>query len=145
MIKEFKEFALGGNVVDLAVGVIIGAAFGSIVSSLVDDIIMPLIGLLTGGVNFTDYFISLDGTSYDTLAKAQEAGAATVNYGQFFGIVLNFLIIAISIFIAIRWINRLKKKEEVVEADPVVKDCLYCKTEIPIEATRCPHCTSELE
>lgn len=145
MMKEFKEFALGGNVVDLAVGVIIGAAFGSIVSSLVDDIIMPLIGLLTGGVNFTDYFISLDGASYDTLAKAQEAGAATINYGQFFGIILNFLIIAISIFIVIRWINRLKKKEEAVEADPVVKDCLYCKTEIPIEATRCPHCTSKLE
>lgn len=145
MLKEFKEFALKGNVTDLAIGVIIGAAFGSIVTSLVDDIIMPLIGLLTGGINFTDYFISFDGVEYSTLAQAQDAGAATLNYGQFFGIVLNFIIIAFSIFIAIRWINKSKKEEVVVEEEPTVKNCVFCKTEIPIEATRCPHCTSQLE
>ena len=144
MLKEFKEFTLKGNVIDLAIGVIIGAAFGSIVTSLVDDIIMPLMGLITGGLNFTDYFISFDGVKYSTLAQAQEAGAATLNYGQFFGIVLNFLIIAFSIFIAIRWINKLKKEEE-VEEEPVIKNCTFCKSEIDIEATRCPHCTSELE
>ena len=145
MLKEFKEFALKGNVIDLAIGVVIGAAFSSIVSSLVDDIIMPLVGLFTGGINFTDYFISLDGANYATLAEAQEAGAATLNYGQFFGMVLNFLIIAFSIFIAIKWINKFKRKEEAADPGPVVKDCIFCKTEIPIEASRCPHCTSQLE
>lgn len=145
MLKEFKEFALKGNVIDLAIGVVIGAAFSSIVSSLVDDIIMPLVGLFTGGINFTDYFISLDGANYATLAEAQEAGAATLNYGQFFSMVLNFLIIAFSIFIAIKWINKSKRKEEALDQDPVVKDCIFCKTEIPIEASRCPHCTSQLE
>ena len=110
MLKEFKEFALKGNVMDLAIGVIIGAAFSSIVSSLVDDIIMPLVGLFTGGINFTDYFISLDGTNYSTLAAAQEAGAATINYGQFLGMVLNFLIVAFTIFLAIKWINKFKRK-----------------------------------
>ena len=143
MLREFKEFAVKGNVIDLAIGIIIGSAFGSIVSSFVDDIIMPLIGLFTGGINFTDYFISLDGTNYNTLAQAQDAGAATLNYGQFLGIVLNFIIIAFSIFIAIKWVNKFKREEEA--EDPIVKDCSYCKTEIPIGATRCPHCTSQLE
>lgn len=143
MLREFKEFAVKGNVIDLAIGIIIGSAFGSIVSSFVDDIIMPLIGLFTGGINFTDYFISLDGTNYNTLAQAQDAGAATLNYGQFLGIVLNFIIIAFSIFIAIKWVNKFKREEEAEE--PIVKDCSYCKTEIPIGATRCPHCTSQLE
>lgn len=145
MLKEFKEFALKGNVMDLAIGVIIGAAFSSIVSSLVDDIIMPLVGLFTGGINFTDYFISLDGTNYSTLAAAQEAGAATINYGQFLGMVLNFLIVAFTIFLAIKWINKFKRKEDEVEEEIVVKDCVFCKTEIPIEASRCPNCTSPLE
>ena len=145
MLKEFKEFALKGNVMDLAIGVIIGAAFSSIVSSLVDDIIMPLVGLFTGGINFTDYFISLDGTNYSTLAAAQEAGAATINYGQFLGMVLNFLIVAFTIFLAIKWINKFKRKEDEVEEEIVVKDCVFCKTEIPIEANRCPNCTSQLE
>ena len=145
MLKEFKEFALKGNVMDLAIGVIIGAAFSSIVSSLVDDIIIPLVGLFTGGINFTDYFISLDGTNYSTLAAAQEAGAATINYGQFLGMVLNFLIVAFTIFLAIKWINKFKRKEDEVEEEIVVKDCVFCKTEIPIEASRCPNCTSPLE
>ena len=145
MLKEFKEFALKGNVMDLAIGVIIGAAFGSIVTSLVEDIIMPLIGLVTGGLNFADYFISFDGVEYGTLAQAQEAGAATLNYGQFLGIIVNFLIIALSIFLAIKWINKLKRQEIVKEEDPVIKNCVFCKTDIPIEASRCPNCTSQLD
>lgn len=145
MLKEFKEFALKGNVMDLAIGVIIGAAFGSIVTSLVEDIIMPLIGLVTGGLNFADYFISFDGVEYGTLAQAQEAGAATLNYGQFLGIIVNFIIIALSIFLAIKWINKLKRQEIVKEEDPVIKNCVFCKTDIPIEASRCPNCTSQLD
>lgn len=145
MLKEFKEFAVKGNVIDLAIGVIIGGAFGAIVTSFVNDIIMPLMGVLTGGINFTDLFISLDGASYNSLAEAQEVGAATLNYGQFIGSIIDFIIIAFSIFIAIRWINKYKKKEEIIEEDIVIKDCIYCKTEIPIEATRCPHCTSQLD
>jgi len=146
MLKEFKEFAVKGNFVDMAIGIIIGGAFSSIVSSFVDDIIMPLVGLLTGGINFTDYFISLDGVAYSTLAEAQEAGAATFNYGQFFGTVIDFIIVAFSIFIAIRWINNLRKSEDEAEdEEPTVKDCDHCQTEIPIEASRCPHCTSQLE
>lgn len=144
MIKEFKKFAVKGNMVDLAIGIIIGGAFSSIVSSFVEDIIMPLVGLFTGGIDFTDYFISLDGVDYNTLAEAQEAGAATLNYGQFIGIVIDFIIVAFSIFIVIRWINNLRKTEEVVE-EPTEKSCRYCKTKIPIEAIRCPHCTSKLE
>lgn len=143
MIKDFKEFAMKGNIVDLAVAVIIGGAFGKIVSSFVDDIIMPLLGLLVGGVDFTNLFISLDGTSYNTLRAAQEAGAATLNYGNFLGYVFDFLIIAFSIFMVVRQLAKLKKKEEVIEEAPT-KDCPYCKTEIALAATRCPHCTSEL-
>lgn len=144
MLKDFKEFAVKGNVVDLAVGVIIGGAFGKIVSSFVEDIIMPLLGLLIGGVDFTNLFISLDGMSYQTLAAAQEAGAATLNYGQFLGFVFDFLIIAFSIFIVIRQISKVKKKDEVVE-QPTTKQCPFCHTEISILATRCPNCTSQLE
>lgn len=143
MIKDFKEFAMKGNIVDLAVAVIIGGAFGKIVSSFVDDIIMPLLGLLVGGVDFTNLFISLDGASYDTLRAAQEAGAATLNYGNFLGYVFDFLVIAFSIFMVVRQLSKLKKKEEVIE-DAITKDCPYCKTEIALAATRCPHCTSEL-
>ncbi len=144
MLEDFKKFALKGNIVDLAVAVIIGGAFGKIVSSFVEDIIMPLLGLLVGGVDFTNLFISLDGTSYETLAAAQKAGAATLNYGKFLGFVFDFLIVAFAIFFAIRQLSKLKKKEEVVE-DKITKKCQFCKTEISIDATRCPNCTSKLE
>ena len=145
MFKEFKEFAMKGNVVDLAVGVVIGGAFGKIVTSLVNDIIMPLVGLLIGGVDFTNLFITLDGSNFSTLAEAQEAGAATLNYGLFIGAIIDFLIISFSIFMVIRQINKLKKKVEVVVEEVTTKECNYCHTEIPIKATRCPHCTSNLE
>ena len=145
MIKEFKEFAIKGNVMDMAVGVVIGGAFGKIVTSLVNDLIMPLIGILTGGMSFTDKFISLDGNKYLTLAEAQEVRAATFNYGAFITTIIDFLIIAFSIFIVIKQLNKLKKKEEVVEVVATTKTCPYCITDISIEATRCPHCTSILE
>ncbi|NLY46779.1 MAG: large conductance mechanosensitive channel protein MscL [Tissierella sp.] len=145
MIKEFKKFAVKGNVVDMAVGVVIGGAFGKIVTSLVNDLIMPLIAVLTGGMDFTNKFLSLDGNQYLTLAEAQEAGAATLNYGAFITTIIDFLIIAFSIFIVIRQLSKFKKKEEVVEEAPTTKTCPYCITEISIEATRCPHCTSNLE
>ncbi|NMA87425.1 MAG: large conductance mechanosensitive channel protein MscL [Tissierellia bacterium] len=142
MFKEFKEFAIKGSVVDLAIGVVIGGAFGNIVASLVNDIIMPIVGKLVGNVDFSNLFISLDGNKYNTLKQAQDAGAATLNYGLFLNTIIEFLIISFSIFIVIRQINKLKKEEE---AAPVsTKNCPYCSTEIPIEAIRCPHCTSEL-
>jgi large conductance mechanosensitive channel len=140
MLKEFKEFAVKGNVIDLAVGVIIGGAFGKIVTSLVNDMIMPVIGLLIKNVNFTDLFISLDGNYYPSLAAAQ--GVPTINYGIFINTILEFLIISFSIFIVIRQLNRLKRKEEVIETVPTTKTCPYCYTEIHIDATRCPNCTS---
>lgn len=145
MLKDFKAFAMKGNVIDLAVGVIIGGAFGKIVASFVNDIIMPLLGLLVGGIDFTNLFISLDGSNYSTLAAAQKAGAATLNYGQFLGVVFDFLIIAFSIFFVIRQINKMKKKEEPVAEEVTTKECTYCKTQISIAATRCPHCTSQLD
>lgn len=144
MLKDFKEFAMKGNVVDMAVGVIIGGAFGTIVSSLVSDIIMPLIGVLGGGMDFSNKFISLDGTNYLTLAEAKDAGAATLNYGVFITSIIDFLIIAFSIFIVIKQLSKLKKEEEVVE-EVTTKTCPYCITEISIEASRCPNCTSNLE
>ena len=145
MLKEFKKFAMRGNVMDLAIGVIIGGAFGKIITSLVNDVIMPLLGLLVGGVDFTNLFISLDGTEYATLAEAQAVSAATLNYGLFLGTVLDFLIVAFSIFIVIRQLNKFKRKEEPVVVEPKTKECVYCKTEISKEATRCPHCTSVLD
>lgn len=144
MLKEFKDFAVKGNVIDLAIGVIIGGAFGKIVTSLVNDMIMPLIGLLIGKVDFTNLYFSLDGVKYPSLLAAQEAGAATVNYGIFINTIIEFLIITFSIYIVIRQLNRFKKKEEVVEAAPTTKECPYCHTEIHIEATRCPNCTSTI-
>ena len=144
MLKDFKAFAMKGNVIDLAVGVVIGGAFGKIVSSLVNDLIMPIVGNLIGNADFTDLFYSLDGTKYVSLAAAQEAGAATINYGLFINTVIEFVIIAFSIFLVIRQLAKLKKKEEVVE-EVTTKKCEFCFTEIPIEATRCPHCTSVLE
>ncbi|MCF6460681.1 large conductance mechanosensitive channel protein MscL [Clostridium sp. Cult3] len=143
MYKEFKEFAVKGNVVDLAIGVVIGGAFGKIVSSLVSDIIMPLIGGLIGKVDFTNLFISLDGNKYGTLQQAKDAGAATLNYGVFLNTIIEFLIISFSLFLVIRQINRFKRQEE--PAPVTTKKCGYCFTEIPIEAIRCPHCTSVLE
>ncbi len=145
MLKEFKEFAMRGNVVDMAVGIIIGAAFGGIVKSLVADLIMPPIGLLLGGVDFSDIFVNLSGGEYASLAAAQEAGAATLNVGVFINTVLNFIIVAFAIFILIRAINQMKRKEEPEpEPEPTTKDCAFCCSAIPIKATRCGHCTSEL-
>lgn len=143
MLKEFRDFIMRGNVIDLAVAVIIGAAFGRIITSLVNDIIMPPLGLLLGKVNFTDLFVSLNGTKYATLADAQAAGAATINYGVFINTIIDFILVALVIFLVIRSANRLKKAP--AAAAPTTKDCPYCYTEIPIAATRCPHCTSEIK
>lgn len=147
MLKEFKEFISKGSVMDLAIGVIIGGAFSKIVSSLVDDIIMPLVGLLLGGADISNYFITLDGGKYATLAEAQESGAATLNYGVFLNRIIDFLIIAFVLFLIIKAINKaraLTKKPE-AEAAPTTKVCPYCKSTIDINATRCPNCTSELK
>ena len=143
MLKEFRDFVTRGNVVDLAVGVIIGAAFGKIVSSLVTDIIMPPVGLLLNGVDFSNLFISLNGQAYATLADAQKAGAPTLNYGNFINNTIDFLIVALVIFLMIRVINRLKRPAPAPEA--TTKECPYCHTMIPLKATRCPNCTSELK
>ncbi len=146
MLKEFKEFALKGNVMDMAVGIIIGAAFGKIVSSLVNDILMPPIGLLTGRVDFTNLFIALDGKSYPSLAAAKAAGAATVNYGTFINITLEFLIVAFAVFMLVRQINRLRRPAAPAEpAAPTTKECPFCTMEIPVKAIRCPHCTGQLK
>ena len=141
MLKEFRAFVMRGNVVDLAVGVIIGGAFGKIVSSLVSDIIMPPIGLLLNGVDFTSLFISLNGQAYATLAEAQKAGAPTLNYGNFVNNIIDFLIVALVIFLMIRAINRLQRP---APAAASTKECPYCFTAIPIKAVRCPNCTSQL-
>jgi len=147
--SEFKTFIMRGNVIDLAVGVIIGAAFQAIIKSLVDDLVMPVISLATNGVDFANMFVSLDGNEYETLAAAQEAGAAVFAYGNFINAVLNFLIMAFVIFVLVRTINKLRekavKKEEVAEAAPTTKKCPFCKSEIDIEATKCPNCTSDVE
>jgi len=142
MLKEFKEFAMRGNVMDLAIGVIIGGAFGKIISSLVNDMFMPVIGLLLGKVDFSNLFINLTDTSYVTLKEAKEAGAATLNYGNFIQIVVDFLIVAFVIFLMVRQLNKLKKP---AEAPLPTKDCPFCASAIPLKATRCPHCTSEVK
>jgi large conductance mechanosensitive channel len=145
MLKEFKEFAMRGNVVDMAVGIIIGGAFGTIVKSLVSDVIMPPIGLLLGKVDFSNLFIVLKGrgASYATLAEAQAAGAVTLNYGAFINTIISFVIVAFAVFLLIKNINRLKKQEPVPE--PTTKECPYCLSTVPLKATRCPFCTSELK
>jgi len=147
MLKEFKEFALRGSVIDMAVGIIIGAAFGTIVKSLVDDVIMPPIGLALGGVDFANFFALLKAGApagpYASLADAQAAGAVTINYGMFINNVVSFLIVAFVMFLLIRGINRLQREEE-APAEPTTKECPYCLSAIPIKATRCAHCTSEL-
>lgn len=144
MIKEFKEFAVRGNVLDMAVGIIIGGAFGKIVSSAVSDIIMPPIGLLMGKVDFSQLFISLDGNSYATLAEAKKAGVATLNYGQFLLNTVDFIIIAFVIFMIVKGVNRIKKPAPATDSQPVAKECPFCLSSIPIKASRCPHCTSSV-
>lgn len=143
MLKEFKEFALKGNMIDLAVGVIIGGAFNSLVTSLVDNIIMPALSLITGKIDFTNLFIALDGHSYKTLNAAQQAGAPTINYGLFITGLINFLIMAFVIFMIVKGMNTLRKPKS-NETKPTTRICPFCKSEISIEATRCPHCTSHL-
>ncbi len=147
MLKEFKEFAMRGNVIDMAVGIIIGVAFGTIIKSLVSDIIMPPIGLLLGNVDFANLFMVLrEGTAagpYAALADAQKAGAVTINYGVFVNTIISFLIVAFAVFLLIRQINKLKREEAPPE-EPTTKDCPFCLSSIPIAATRCAHCTSEL-
>ena len=149
MLKEFKEFAMRGNVVDMAVGIIIGVAFGSIVNSLVTDVIMPPIGLLLGKVDFTNlYAILQEGElagPYGSLIEAQEAGAVTLNYGVFINTIISFLIVAFAVFLLIRSINRLEREEQAALEEPTTKECPYCVSEISIKASRCPHCTSQLE
>jgi large conductance mechanosensitive channel len=144
MWKEFREFALRGNVVDLAIGVIIGAAFGKIVTSFVNDVLMPPLGLLLGRVDFSNLFINLSSQHYATLAEAKQAGAATLNYGAFINTVIDFAIVAFAIFLLIQQINRLTRREKVVEA-PTAKPCPFCATQIPLTAIRCPNCTSSLD
>ncbi len=145
MLKEFKKFALKGNMIDLAVGVIIGGAFNSLVSSLVNDVIMPLLSLVTGRVDFNNWFIALDGNKYETLALAEEAGVAVVKYGTFISGVLNFIIMAFVVFLLVKGINSLKKKEEPAAPAPATtKKCPYCMSEIHIDATKCAHCGSDV-
>ena len=150
MLKEFKEFAMRGSVVDMAVGIIIGAAFGTIINSLVADVIMPPIGLLLGNVDFTNLFITLKQGAkaagpYASLVEAKAAGAVTMNMGVFINTIISFIIIAFAIFLLIRGINSMKRKEEAPAAPPATKSCPFCTTAIPIKAVRCPHCTSELK
>ena len=142
MLKEFKKFALKGNMIDLAVGVIIGGAFNSLVSSLVNDVVMPLLSLITGRVDFNNWFIALDGKKYATLALAEEAGVAVVKYGTFISGMINFLLMAFVVFLIVRTLNKLKKKE--APAPATTKKCPYCKSDIHIEATKCAHCASDL-
>jgi large conductance mechanosensitive channel len=144
MLKEFRDFAMRGNVVDLAVGVIIGAAFGKIVTSFVSDILMPPLGLLLGRVDFSGLFINLSATHYNTLAEAKAAGAATLNIGLFINAVIDFMIVAFAIFLLVKQINRFAPKPPAPAAAPATKDCPYCVTAIPLKATRCPSCTSQL-
>jgi large conductance mechanosensitive channel len=149
MLKDFREFAIKGNVVDMAVGIIIGGAFGTIVKSLVDDIIMPPIGLMLGNVDFANlFFVLRQGDAapppYPTPAAASEAGAVTLNYGLFINNIVSFLIVAFAVYLLVRMINRMRREEQVAPAAPTDKACPFCQTSIPIGATRCPHCTSQL-
>ena len=143
MLKEFKEFAMRGSVLDMAIGIVIGAAFGKIIASLVDDIIMPPIGLALGNVDFANLFLNISGKEYPSLAAAKAAGAATINYGVFFNTIFSFLIIAFVIFLLIRQVNAMQRPK--VAPAPTTKDCPHCLSSVAIKATRCPHCTSELK
>jgi large conductance mechanosensitive channel len=148
MFKEFKEFAMRGNVVDMAVGIIIGGAFGTIVKSLVDDVLMPPIGLALGGVDFSNFFVVLRSGStpgpYPSLADAKTAGAVSINYGVFLNNVISFLIVAFAVFILIRSINTMRRRGEAAPAPVTTKDCPYCASAIPLKASRCPFCTTQL-
>jgi len=149
MLKEFKEFAMRGNVLDMAVGIIIGAAFGTIVNSLVQDVIMPPIGLLLGNVDFSNIFIVLKegkvAGPYTSVAAAKSAGAISINFGMFVNTIISFILVAFAVFLLIKTINRLRRQEEAPPSAPTTKDCIYCLSKIPIKATRCPNCTSELK
>jgi large conductance mechanosensitive channel len=145
MLKEFKEFAMRGNVLDMAIGIIIGAAFGKIVTSFVADVLMPPLGLLMGGVDFSNKFFTLTGASFATLEEAKKAGAVTINYGVFLNTVIDFLIVAFAIFLLVKQINRLKRQPAAPPPAPTTKDCPYCLSTIPLKATRCAHCTAELK
>ena len=145
MFREFREFAMRGNVVDLAVGIVIGAAFGKIITSLVNDIIMPPIGLLLGRVDFANLFINLSGQSFASLAEARAAGAPTINYGVFLNTVIDFVIVALAIFLLVRFINRLTRQADAAPAAPTSRECPFCVSSIPLRATRCPQCTSNLQ
>ncbi len=145
MLKEFKKFAIKGNMIDLAVGMIIGTAFNKLVSSLVNDMIMPVLGLLTGKIDFAKLYIALDGKEYESLAAAEELGVACFKYGSFIAGLIDFIIMAFVVFLFVKWMNKLRdmnKEPEPVKA-PNTKVCPFCKSEIAMEATRCPHCTSE--
>jgi large conductance mechanosensitive channel len=142
MLKEFREFAMRGNVVDMAVGIIIGAAFGKIVSSLVSDVLMPPIGLLTGQVDFSNLFINLSSTPYATLAEAQKAGAPTIRYGIWMMSIIDFVLVAFAVFLLIRLMNQMKRKEP--GAAPTTRECPLCLSAIPIKARRCAHCTADV-
>ena len=148
MFKDFKEFVMRGNVVDMAVGIIIGAAFGAMIKSLVADVIMPPIGLLLGNVDFSNLFIMLKAGKvagpYASLAAAQAAGAVTLNLGLFLNTIISFVIVAFAVFLLIRGINQLRREQEAPPAEPTTKACPFCRSEIPLKASRCPHCTSEL-
>ncbi len=148
MLKEFKEFALRGNVVDMAVGVIIGGAFGTIATSLVNDVLMPPIGLLLGGMTFSDLFLVLKpgmpAGPYATLADAHDAAAVTINYGVFLQSVISFLVVAVAVFVLVRGLNRMRREGAAPPPPPTVKECPFCATQIPLKASRCPQCTSQL-
>jgi large conductance mechanosensitive channel len=144
MIKEFKDFAVRGNVIDMTVGVVVGGAFGKIITSLVNDILMPPIGLLLGKVDFVNLFVDLSGQGYTSLEEAKAAGVATLNYGAFLNTVMDFVIVSLVIFLCIRLINRLHRHEPAPAPEPNTKACPYCLTDIPLKATRCPNCTSQL-
>ncbi len=149
MLKEFKEFAIKGNIVDVAIGIVVGVAFGAIIKSFVDDILMPPIGLLLGNVDFSDLFITLKAGRipgpYDTLATAKAAGAVTVNYGAFINTIISFIIITFSVFLAVRQINAIRRREEKISAPKTSKACPFCSMQIPLAAIRCPQCTSDLK
>ena len=144
MLKEFKDFIIRGNVLDLAIAVIIGGAFGKIISSVVNDILMPPIGLILGNVDFSNLFLDMSGKGYASLAEAQQAGAPTLNYGLFINNVIDFVIVALVIFLIVKAVNKLQRKKGEQPAEPTTKDCPYCFSSIPIKATRCPSCTSQL-
>lgn len=147
MFKEFKEFAMKGNVLDMAIGIIIGAAFGTVIKSLVSDVIMPPIGLLMGGVDFANLFVLLkadEGATFAALADAQAAGAVTINYGLFINNVISFVIVAFAVFMLVKGMNAAKREEEAAPEEPTTKECDKCCSDIPIKAARCPNCTSEV-